>query len=325
MVGDNEVSRVSVNQNAVKLVRELCTDADVYGVKVKKSNLGASIIDAGLEAKGTVEAGRVITEICLGGLGQATISSMQLGSKIFPLISVSTGSPAISTLGSQLAGWKIKSGDYQALGSGPARALALKPKSVFEQIAYKDDYDEAVLVLEADKEPPRDIITSVSESCHVMADKLFIVLVPITSVSGLTQVSGRMVETGIHKLANLGFDPKLITRAWGSAPILPVHPDPVEAMGRSNDAILYGGDTHIIVNYDDDEELGQLTEKAVSSASNQYGLPFAEILRKAQFDFYRIDPSLFAPAVMTISNTKTGRTSSAGKINADVLMQTLGH
>jgi methenyltetrahydromethanopterin cyclohydrolase len=325
MVGDKEMSRVSVNENAMKLVRELCSNPDVYRVKVKKSNLGTSIIDAGLEAEGSIEAGKVITEICLGGLGQATMSSIQLSSQIFPLISVSTDSPAISTLGSQLAGWKIKSGDYQALGSGPARALALKPKSVFEQIAYKDDYDEAVLVLETDKEPPRDVITSGSESCHVMVDNLYIILVPITSISGLTQVSGRMVETGIHKLTNLGFDPKLITRAWGSAPILPVHLDPAEAMGRSNDAILYGGDTHVIVNYNDDEELRQLTKKAVSSASNQYGLPFAEILRETQFDFYKIDPSLFAPAVMTVNNTKTGRTFSAGKINADVLMQALVH
>ncbi len=317
------MSQISVNQKAMELVRELCANAEMYGVKVKKSNQGAFIIDAGLEAKGSIEAGRVITEICLGGLGRATISSIQLGSQNFPLISVSTDYPAISTLGSQMAGWRIKLDDYQALGSGPARALALKPKSVFERIAYRDDCNEAVLVLEANREPPEDVIASVSESCHVSADRLFIIVVPITSVSGFTQVSGRTVETGIHKLANLGFDPKLIIRAWGSAPILPVHRDPVEAMGRSNDAILYGGETHVAVNYDDDEELKQLAEKSVSSASKQYGRPFAEILRKAHLDFYKIDSGLFAPAVMTINNLKTGKTFSAGRINIDVLMSAL--
>lgn len=199
----------------------------------------------------------------------------------------------------------------------------MKPKSVFEKIAYKDDYDETVLVLETGKEPPRDVISSVAESCRVATDKLNIVLVPITSISGLAQVSGRVVETGIYKLTNLGFDPKLITRAWGSAPILPVHRDPVEAMGRSNDSILYGGDVHVVVNYDDDEELKQLTDKSVSSSSKQYGQPFAEILKKAEFDFYRIDSGLFAPAKMTIKNLETGGTFSAGKINVDVLMQTL--
>jgi methenyltetrahydromethanopterin cyclohydrolase len=317
--------RVSVNQKAMELVRELCRNADKYRVKVKRGNQGASIIDAGLEAEGSIEAGRVITEICLGGLGRATISSMQIGTHNFPSISVSTDYPAISTLASQLAGWQVKSGDYHALGSGPARALALKPKSVFERIAYKDDYDEAVLVLETDKEPPEDIIEIVSESCHVATNKLYIIVVPITSISGFTQVSGRIVETGIHKLINLGFNPKLIMRAWGSAPILPVPKDPVEAMGRSNDAILYGGETNIVVNYDNDEELRQLTERSVSSVSKQYGEPFAEILRRAQLDFYKIDPGLFAPALMTTSNTKTDRTFSAGKINTGVLMQALGH
>jgi methenyltetrahydromethanopterin cyclohydrolase len=309
----------------MKLVKELWSKAGIYRVKVKKSDLGTSIIDAGLEAKGSIEAGKIITEICLGGLGQATISSMQLGNFNFHSISVSTNNPAIATLGSQMAGWRIKSNGFQALGSGPARALALKPKSIFEQIGYKDDYDKAILVLETNKEPPEDIIKNVSESCHVATDKLYIILVPITSISGFTQVSGRTVETGIHKLVNLGFDPKLITFAQGSSPILPVPKDSVEAMGRSNDAILYGGETNIVVNYDNDEKLKQLTEASVSSTSKQYGQPFAEILRRAQMDFYKIDPAIFAPAVMTICNKKTGRTFFAGKINVNVLMQTLGH
>jgi len=316
--------RVSVNRKAMKLVKDLCSKADYYGVKVTKSDLGATIIDAGIRAEGSFEAGKAITEICLGGLGEATISSMQIGTQSFPSILVSTDYPAISTLGSQLAGWQIKSGSYQALGSGPARALALKPKSVFEKIAYKDDYDETVLILEISKEPPRDVISGVAESCRVATDKLYVILVPVTSVSGFTQVSGRVVETGIYKLTNLGFDPKLVTRAWGSAPILPVHRDAVEAMGRSNDAILYGGEVHIAVNYDDDDELRQLTQKSVSSASKQYGQPFAEVLRRAELDFYRIDSGLFAPAAMTIENMKSGRTFSAGKINVDVLTQTLG-
>ncbi len=318
------MQHVSVNQKAMKLVKEICNIASIYKVKIKRGSQGEWIIDAGLESKGSIEAGKIITEICLGGLGRATVSSMQIGAHRFPSISVSTDYPAISTLGSQLAGWQIKSGSYQALGSGPARALALKPKAVFEKIDYKDDYDEAVLVLETDKEPPEDIITNVSELCHVTTDKIYIIIVPITSISGLTQVSGRIVETGIHKLTNLGFDPKLITHAWGSAPILPVSKDPVEAMGRSNDAILYGGETHIVVNCDDDEELRRITEKSVSSASEQYGQPFAEILKRAQLDFYKIDPKLFAPAVVTVSNVKTNRTFYAGKININAIMRSIG-
>jgi len=106
---------VSVNRKAMKLVKDLCNKADHYGVKVTKSDLGANIIDAGIRVEGSIEAGKAITKICLGGLGKVTISSMQLGKKSLPSISVSTNYPAISTLGSQLAGWQIESDNFQAL------------------------------------------------------------------------------------------------------------------------------------------------------------------------------------------------------------------
>ena len=315
--------KVSVNRNAAKLVNDLCSRADHYRVKVTKSDRGATLIDAGIKVDGGIEAGKVITEICLGGLGKATVSSTRVGTQNFPSISVTTDYPAVSTLGSQLAGWQVKSGTFQALGSGPARALALKPKTVFEKIGYRDECDEAVLVLETDKEPPTDVISVVAEACHVSADNLHIILVPVTSVSGATQVTGRAVETGVYRLMNLGFDPKLAAKAWGSAPVLPAHRDAVEAMGRSNDAILYGGEVHVIVNYNDDEELGQLTQESVSSSSEQYGQPFAKIFKDAGSDFYKIDPGLFAPATMTMENAKSGRTFSAGKVDVDVLLRSL--
>ncbi|MCW4019842.1 MAG: methenyltetrahydromethanopterin cyclohydrolase, partial [Candidatus Bathyarchaeota archaeon] len=230
------MSDLSVNRNALRLVRELCIRADECGVAIKENDLGTCIIDAGIEAEGGFLAGEMITEVCLGGLGQATISSTNVGNLKLPAITVSTDHPAVSTLGSQLAGWRIKIGGYSAVGSGPARALALKPKSVYKKIDYKDKSNAAVLVLEAFKEPPREAVTTISELCHIAPNNLFLILVPTSSVAGFTQISGRIAETGVHKLAELGFDPRLITQAWGYAPILPVHPDYVEAMGRTNDA-----------------------------------------------------------------------------------------
>jgi methenyltetrahydromethanopterin cyclohydrolase len=323
-IGDEDLPNLSVNRNALKLVRALCNKADEYGVVAKENELGTCIIDAGIEAEGSFFAGKMVTEICLGGLGKATISSMSIGKLRLPSISVFTDHPAISTLGSQLAGWPIKIGNYSAVGSGPARALALKPKSTYAKISYKDESDTAVLVLETKKEPPREIITYISDSCRVAPDKLFLILVPTSSLAGFTQISGRIAETGLHKLAELGFDPKLVTHAWGYAPILPVHPDYVEAMGRTNDAILYGGVAYYAVNYEDDEALMNLVEESVSSASKQYGRPFSEIFRDANLDFYKIDPGIFAPAVVTVNNVKTGKTLTAGRINVDVLMKSLG-
>jgi methenyltetrahydromethanopterin cyclohydrolase len=318
------LQRISVNRTAMKLVKKLCDNAEAYGVIVKENKTGTRIVDAGIKAEGGFQAGKAITEICVGGLGEATLTSMKIGNLVLPAISVYTDHPAIATLGSQLAGWRIKSGDYSAVASGPARALALKPKSVFSKIGYEDRSDEAVLVLETGSEPPNEVVADICGSCHVAPSGLHLFLVPTRCVAGFTQVSGRIAETGIHKLSELGFDPKLVMHAWGCAPIMPVHPDSVEAMGRANDAILYGGVAYYMVNYGNDEELKKFVEQSASSASRQHGRPFADIFREAGQDFYKIDPGLFAPAKITVNNVKTGRTFTAGEISADVLMRSIG-
>lgn len=315
-------SRISVNEKALKLVEELYDDPEKFGVILKESKSSAKIIDAGINAKGGLLAGRIITEISLGGLGEAYLSHKDYGGFKFPCISVFTDHPAIATLGSQLAGWHIKVEGYSAIGSGPARALALKPKSIYREIDYRDEADNAVLLLETSKEPPESVITYISNCCGVEPNRLYLILVPTSSVAGFTQVSGRVVETGIHKLAMLGLDPCMITHAHGYAPIMPVHLDLIEAMGRTNDAIIYGGVTSYIVEYEG-EEFGDLVKKAVSSASKQYGRPFAEIFKEANLDFYEVDSKLFAPAVMEINNAKTGETFRSGRVDVAVLRRSM--
>ncbi len=318
------LSSLSVNRASWRLVKKLCDKAEEYGVAVKEKKSGATLIDAGIEAKGGFLAGRLITEICLGGYGRAEILHKRYGDLELPSIFVYTDHPAIATLGSQFAGWQIKVGKYFAMGSGPARALAQKPPELYERIEYKDKADLAVLVLETNKHPPDEVITHISEQCNVSPENLFLILVPTTSITGSTQISGRIVETGIHKLERLGFDPKLIRYACGCAPISPVHPDFAEAMGRTNDAILYTGAVHCIVSHTNDEELRKLVEKVPSLTSKSYGRPFIEIFEKANYDFYKIDPDLFAPAVLIVNNAKTGSVFRSGKINVEVFKRSIG-
>jgi len=314
----------SVNREAMKIVREICAKPEKYNVIIKRNSSGAFIIDAGINAKGGFLVGKLITEICLGGLGEAYFSSMKMSEIELPSIVVYTDHPAISTLGSQLAGWKIRTGNYMAIGSGPARALALKPKKIYSKIKYKDDANEAVLVLEASKEPPEEVAKIISTSCRISPENLFLILAPTASVAGLTQISGRIVETGIHKLVELGLEPNLISYAWGQAPILPVHPNNIESMGRANDAILYGGMAHYVVSHEDDAYLRSLVERAVSLVSKDYGKPFSEIYEVAGQDFYKIDPKIFAPAKIAITNEKSGKTFTAGIINEKILLKSIG-
>ena len=315
---------ISVNRLAWRLLDKLFEHPDSYGVEIEKTKSGATIIDAGVKAKGGFEAGKLITEICMGGCGKAEITCRKYGELELPSIFVYTDHPVIATLGSQYAGWQIKEGDYFAIGSGPARALSLKPKKIFEEIGYKDDFDKAVVVLETDKAPPEELIKRFSDDCRIASENLAVVLTPTGSVAGATQISGRTVETGIHKLRKLGMDPSVIVYAWGCAPIPPIHPKFAHAMARTNDALLYGGTAYYAVEYKDEEELRRIVEKAPSNASKDYGKPFIEIFKEAQNDFYKIDPNLFAPAVLIVNNLKTGKLFKSGRTNDQILAASMG-
>jgi methenyltetrahydromethanopterin cyclohydrolase len=315
---------VSVNQRAVKLTEWGMDHCEELGILVEKHSTGATIVDLGIKAKGGFLAGKFMTEVCLGDLGKASITQMTCDDVDLPAIHVETDHPAVATLGAQFAGWQIKTSDYFAMGSGPARALALKPKELYQKINYKDDSDKAVVVLEADAYPTASALEYIARECGVTLSNVYSLVARTSSMAGSVQISGRIVEAGVHKLTEIGFDPKMILYGWGRAPIAPIHPKSAKSMGRTNDAILYGGITYYSVDFEDDARLKELVSKAPSSTSRDYGRPFYEIFKAAEFDFYKIDPGLFAPAAFVVNNVKTGVTHTAGKINPKVLKQAMG-
>ena len=312
---------LSVNRLAWKLAEALLDNQDFYGVKASKTSSGATVVDAGLNAPGGFQAGRIITEICMGGCGKAHIGFKTYGDFELPSITVCTDQPAIAALGSQFAGWRIKEGDSVAIGSGPARALALKPKEIYQELAYKDESDRAVLVLETDKPPSNGLIEKVVNACQISPENLLVIFAPTASIAGSTQVTGRIVETGLHKLRTLGLNPHAVRYALGYAPIPPLCREFEVAMARTNDAILYGGTVYCVVEHDEEAELKKIVEQAPSGTSKDYGKPFLQIFREADRDFYKIDHNLFAPATLIINNVKTGHTFRAGKINAKALKE----
>ena len=318
---------------ALGLVQKLCNEAEKYNVTMEKSESGATLIDAGINADGGFFAGEIITEICLGGYGRAKVTPIQYGDMILPSVFVLTDQPALSTLASQFAGWQIKGEGFSAIASGPARALALKPKHLYEKLDYKEEASKAVLVLETEKKPPETVIMEIAEKCKVTPKNLFLIMFSTTSLAGATQVSGRIVETGLHKLERLGLDPLIVKHAWGYAPIVPVHPISGEAMGRTNDSILYGGVTNYTLEYEDELKLENIVKQAPSSSSKmlqearklaEKNPRFLEIFEEAGFDFYKIDPNVFAPAVVEVNNIKTGKTFRAGSLDTDLLKESLG-
>ena len=323
---------IRLNASAMSLVNKLCDKADKYAVYIEQSESGATLIDAGIKAEGGYLAGEMVTNICLGGYGEADILPIQYGDRILTSVFVKTDHPAISTLASQFAGWQVKEPDYSAIASGPARALALKPKHLYEKLKYKDESDVAVLVLETEKKPPESVIQLIAAKCNVSPKNLFLLMFSTTSLTGATQVSGRIVETGLHKLERLGLDPLVAKHACGYAPIVPLHPKAGDAMGRTNDAILYAGFVSYTVDYEDEAKLTSIVNQAPSSASAmlqearklaQKNPNFLDIFKEAGFDFYKIDPNIFAPAIVNVNNIRTGNSFRAGSFDLDVIKNSL--
>ncbi len=317
------MEKVSVNQEALKIVREILNNPSLFNVYVEKLGSGATIIDAGVEAKGGYLTGLKVTEICLGGLGKASLFEKNFGGLTLPTVHVLTDYPAIALLASQLAGWNIKTENFSAVGSGPARALSLKPKKLFKKLGYQDEADVAILVLETEKKPDEQVVEFIKEKCDVKPENIYFVLVSNKSITGLTQIAGRIVETGLYRLDFLGLDPLTVLHGTGSAPVMPTHPDPTKSMSRGNDSLSYGGETQYILNYSDEDKLRDIMEKAPSSTSKDYGKLFYEAYKAAGFDFYKLDVSLFAPASITVFNKANGKVYRAGKINPEAIKKSI--
>ena len=309
---------ISINQISSELVKNLLINADKLNLKVKKGALSCTIIDAGINTSGSIEAGLLISEICLGGLGNVTITpSNFFDDSTMMQISVHSAHPVIACLGSQYAGWSLSSDDFFSLGSGPVRSIAQK-EEIFDILKYNDDYEKTVTILEVDKEPPKEVVQKVSEDCKIKPQNLVFILTPTTSVSGNIQVVARVLEVAIHKVHELGFPLDRIESGFGTAPLPPIGKNFVSAMGRTNDSIIYGGNVQLVINGPEDD-LIDLAKELPSSNSKDYGKTFKKIFEEYNQDFYKIDGSLFSPARVIINSKGSGKIYKSGDINKKII------
>jgi methenyltetrahydromethanopterin cyclohydrolase len=284
---------------------------------------------------GGLEAGRLIAEVCMGGLGTVTLTHSATFSRWPLTVNVHSTNPVIACLGSQYAGWSLSHGEgknaFYALGSGPARALATKVKDgneepveeLYKELGYRDHSNETAIVMEVDKVPPVEVIEKIAKACKVDASGVHVILTPTSSLAGGMQVVGRVLEVALHKAHSLHFPLGNIIDGTGTAPVPPPHPNFVKAMGRTNDAILFGGTVHLFVK-GSDEAAETLANELPSSVSRDYGRPFAEVFKDYKYDFFKIDPMLFSPASVIVTAVESGRSFHAGKLDEALLERSFG-
>lgn len=312
---------LSLNDRAELVANELASRAGELGVSVERIGT-ANVVDAGVKELGSLNAGIMLARACLADLGTVSIVRGRVGDVSLPQVAVNVSHPVAACMASQYAGWQIKVDDFFAMGSGPIRANYAR-ESLFDEPALapmKENTPNAVGVLETGALPTREVIEYIADKCHISPLRLVLLVARTASLAGGVQVVARSVETALHKLHTLKFDLSKVVGGFGSAPLPPVAKDDLAAIGRTNDAVLYGGEVTLYMT-GDDEELDAIAQQLPSSSSKDYGRPFGEVFKSYNYDFYKLDPLLFSPAAICIHNLKSGNTFAYGKVNEDLLNQ----
>lgn len=310
---------MNLNGRSLKLVDVLMEHAKEWKVSAHPIEKGGRFVDCGIESRGGLKAGIELAKVCLADLADVTLTTGVVGGRACPFVQVATDHPVEACLASQYAGWAISEGKFFAMGSGPMRAASGK-EAVFDKIGGREEPYAVVGVLEGRKPPTPAIISLVATACRVSPSSVTLLVAPTASLAGTIQVVARSVETALHKLVELGFDVKRVQSAFGSAPLPPVAQNDLAAIGRTNDAILYGARVVLFVT-GDDASIEAIGPNVPSSSSKDHGEPFAAIFARYNNDFYAVDPHLFSPAEVVFHNIETGHAYAFGKVDDDVMIR----
>ena len=307
----------SVNRMAVELVDEALDFAEELGVDVYELDGGATVLDFGVDAAGGLEAGLLLAEIQTAGLATVQTRMDDVAGAPLPHVELSSDHPAVALLCSQKAGWELSADDFEGLGSGPARAL-VGEESEFEAVGYYDEFDLTVLSVETVDAPTDEVADEVAAKTGVQSSGVFLPVTATGSLAGSVTTAARAAELAVFRLFELGYDPRNVRSVSGSAPVAPVSYDEGTAMGRTNDALAYGGRVYLHVH-----EAFDRFDEVASSAADEFGVHFEQIFEAADWDFYDVPTSVFAPAQVTI-DVADGPTHVFGETREDILAESFG-
>lgn len=307
----------SLNRMAVELVDEAIDFADELGIAVYELDSGATVLDFGIDADGGIEAGLLLAEIQTAGLATVQTRMDEVAGAPLPQVELTTDHPGIALLCSQKAGWELTLEEYDGLGSGPARAL-VGEESEFERIGYYDEFDLAVLAVETIDHPPEAVAAHVADRSGVDQTGVFLPTYATGSAAGSVTTAARAAELATFRLFELGYDPRDVLSAAGTAPVAPISYDESVAMGRTNDAVAYGGRVYLRVREDFDR-FGDVS----SDAGPEYGRPFEEIFAEVDWAFEDLPASVFAPAQVTV-DVEGGPTYVHGDTDETLLAESFG-
>jgi methenyltetrahydromethanopterin cyclohydrolase len=310
-------SAEGLNQAALDVFVGTQARAQELRIQATELECGAHLLDFGVHAAGGIAAGLHMASICLAGKAKVNLTQGQNDVWPGPWVQVATDHPVEACMFSQYAGWPVKAADFFAMGSGPMRVRRGR-EEVLKTLSAADSSTTAVGTLECDTLPSCAVAETIASACAVSAHDVWLAVAPTRSIAGCVQVVARSVETSLHKMFELGIPLTAVRSAYGYAPLPPPTPNFAKGIGRTNDAILYGGHVTLWVDTED-EHIAEVGPQLPSSASSDYGAPFAEVFKRYEYDFYKVDPGLFSPAQVLVVNMRSGRSWKFGQLRADLI------
>ena len=169
----------------------------------------------------------------------------------------------------------------------------------------------------SNKRPDGEVMQFIAGGWGVAAPDGCALVAPTACSVGAVRVSGRVIETAIRRLDDLGFDTRKIGRAAGTAPVAPVMLDEMRAIGATNDSIIYYGSVVLATSGFEEEIFKQVPART----SQDYGKPFYKTFESAGYDFSRTAMDIFAPAEITVNDLDSGKTYHTGYPGEEVILE----
>jgi methenyltetrahydromethanopterin cyclohydrolase len=320
----NDALRAWVARRTAELVAELIEDAPALGVGVTNAAGGVTVLDCGVSAPGSWEAGRRIAVLAHGGMLDARIGLTELCGVILPEFLADSWSPADSAYGLQVS-LPLSEVDPAIRISGPVRER-LVPAGHRPQWTGTGTNPWGVVVVEAARLPGSEVVAAVADRAGLPPSALTLVVVPSASPAGAAQVAGRLNESVLFTWCeSLGLAADRVLGIVGSVPIAPVAPGK-EMPVTEDDMIHYAGRATVLVDAPPSCDLDWITEQLTFGSTTARGRLFSALLAEAGGVFEAIPgiADLNKIARVTLVDRWTGRVVTAGTADERILAAGLG-
>lgn len=311
----------AVNDRCRELWQDLVQHENEYRIRSHRLDCGAVLMDMGVSETGSLEAGRILTELCQGGLAKARIGMTQVAGVPLPEIFNETLHPAAGCMDMQM-GLPFPN----ALLSGPIRLFIEPLRFVEADIPLSEAKDAVVALIEpypgapefSDKEA-----RLLSEMSGVAPEHIRIILAPGNSLPGSTQVSGRAVEDVVLTIQrSLLIDSSKVIDICGRAPICPYYEDkPGVKRLDADDFLHYIAEVYLTYYSEEGEDVAALCRNLTFESLDIFGSYWADMLEAAGGDFFKIPNITDVNRVgrVVINDRRTGRVYAAGRLREDLI------